>query len=285
MAAKLPVKSILKQPAPTPSKSDVDAAKAERDRQHYEIALAHAHRIQHRKDWEAKILSAIQVLLEYPSATPFPANEATKFLTLIKPFQPGDLDALVEERVVDQRCGYALCSKQPRSIKLGRDAAWRLLGGDKGAGDFCSTACFRKTVYVKTQLREVPAWERDPTVPVDVQLPEEDRRSKDDIDPGAAAKGKAALVKVEDQAELALERGESASSLRPKQVVADRIVEKGQTRFKPMSGPSEVTVSHMAIEGYEPRGVMKIGRVEKDDSSDDDENVGGEGDDESDEEA
>ena len=33
------------------------------------------------------------------------------------------------------------------------------------------------------------------------------------------------------------------------------------------------------------RGVVKIGKVEKDDSSDDDENVGGGGDDESDEEA
>ncbi|KAK4960024.1 hypothetical protein LTR10_002913 [Elasticomyces elasticus] len=272
MATRVPVKSILKHQNSTTPRLTPEETKAEKDRHNYAIALAHAHRIQDQKDWEARILKAIEVLIEYPSSAPFTSEEANSLTTLVQHFQPSDLDALIEERVIDRKCGYALCSNAPRSATMGREVEWKV---GKGGKDFCSKTCARKSAYVKTQLSEIPAWERQPGVHPTVILHEDDRSK---LDPQPQSKNlekesqqSAATAKLNNDTELALERGEQAASFRPKQVMTDRIVEKAATVYKPLSSMSGAIISSTAIEGYEPRGVKPKAGGEKDDSDSNDE--------------
>ncbi|KAK5695765.1 hypothetical protein LTR17_024413 [Elasticomyces elasticus] len=271
MATRVPVKSILKHQNSTTPRLTPEETQAEKDRHNYAIALAHAHRIQDQKDWEARILEAIEVLIEYPSGTPFTSEEANSFTTLVQHFQPSDLDALIEERVIDRKCGYALCGNAPRSVTMGREVEWKV---GKGGKDFCSKTCARKSAYVKTQLSEIPAWERQPGVHPTVILHADDRSK---VDPQPQSKNvqkesqqSVATAKLKNDNELALERGEQAASFRPKQVMTDRIVEKAATVYKPLSSMSGAIISSTAIEGYEPRGVKPKAGGEKDDSDSDD---------------
>lgn len=271
MATKIPVKSILKQQIPKPSPADEAQAKANRDRQNYNLALQHAYRIQDRKDWELRILNALQILIEYPVASQHTPEEAIKYLQLIQPFQPSDLDALVEERCIDRKCGYALCLKTPRTLSVGKDAEWKF---GKYAQNFCSGLCAKKCAYLKTQLSEVPVWERDPSIAVQIQLPEQDRPT--DL-PAKPARAEVSVDGVAaDIQELALERGEKAASFRPRQVMTDRIVEKAHFEHKPIAGIETAAVSSTAIEGYEPRVKTRVGFVEEKDgdSEEDDEEAG-----------
>lgn len=260
------MKSILKQQPTQPKPTDEDEAKAEKDRHNLNLALQHAYLIQHQKDVEAQILGAVETLIDLPSSPTFTAEEAKIFTTLVRQFQPSDLDALAEERRIDGRCGYALCSNAPRSSKLGENASWKL---SKGASDFCSAACTRKSLYVKTQLSEVPAWERDPTRTVAIKLHEDDRPVEDSTPVARISAAKQQVAN--DHADLALERGEKTASLRPKQVMTDRIVEKRTVTHKPLSSLNSTTVSHIAIEGYEPRQrTTSSGRRAESDDTDED---------------
>ncbi|KAK5117891.1 hypothetical protein LTR85_008665 [Meristemomyces frigidus] len=269
MATKVPVKSILKQQPTQPKPTDEEKAKAEKDRHNLNIALQHAYLIQHQKDVQAQILTSIETLLDLPSSLPFTAQDANTFTTLVQQFQPSDLDALAEERRIDGKCGYALCSNVPRSSKLGDSASWKL---SKGASDFCSAACARKSLYVKTQLSEVPAWERDPSRPLTIKLHEDDRAAEDRR---PDSKSRSARPQVANDGEdLALERGEKTASLRPKQVMADRIVEKRTVTHKPLSSLDSAAVSHTAIEGYEPRRSTKsVGKRDDSDDSEEDDGI------------
>ena len=249
MAAKVPAKSILKQqaPHPKPTLSDEQKAQAERDRRNLGIALQHANRIQHQKDVEAQILSNIETLLGFPAGSSFTSSEASKFVSLIHPFQPSDFDSLIEERRIDGKCGYALCSKAPRSVTLGANAAWKLKA--KGGGDYCSNDCLRKALYVKAQLSEVPAWEREPGQQAEIVLHEDDRSSTVSSDEHAADR---VQKRVANERELALERGETASSFKPGQVMTPTVVEGSNGSRKSTNTFNTTTSSHMAIEGYEP---------------------------------
>ncbi|KAK4544078.1 hypothetical protein LTR36_004576 [Oleoguttula mirabilis] len=266
MATKVPVKSILKQPAP-PKPTDEDKAKAEKDRHNLNLALQHAYLIQHQKDVQAQILTSIETLLDLPSSPIFTAQDANTLISLVQQFQPSDLDALAEERRIDGRCGYALCANAPRYAKLGESASWKL---SKGASDFCSAACARKSLYVKTQLGEVPAWERDPTRTLTIKLHQDDRPVEDQAPDGKSRVSGRQVAN--DGNDLALERGEKTASLRPAQVMTDRIVEKRTVAHKPLSSLSNTAVSHTAIEGYEPRRTALSGKREDSDDSDDDDN-------------
>ena len=259
MATKLPVKSILKQPAPKPDQAE---AKSARDQKNYNLALQHAYKIQSQKDWQTRILNAIQILIDYPTPTPDRTEneDSSKFLLLIQPFQPSDLDALIEERVVDEKCGWVLCSESPRLLTLGKDAEWKV---GKFKSSFCSNACAKKMAFVKTQVSEVPVWERDPGVIVPIVLPdgvgEAGAGKQDDTSARSAADdGMANGIR-----ELALERGEKTTSFRPKQVMMDQIVEKAHVQHKPLSGVQGAEVSSTAIEGYEPRSKSRVGFVDE----------------------
>lgn len=250
----MPARSILKQRStePKPTLSDEQKAQAERDRRNLDIALHHANKIQAQQDFEALILSNIETLLELPSGSAFTSAETSNFVSLIAPFQPSDFDSLVEERRIDGKCGYVLCANQPRSVTLGTSAAWKLKG--QGAGDYCSNDCFRKALYVKTQLSEVPAWERAPGQQPHIVLRGDDRSSID------ATKLETARNRQDREAnnrELALERGEQAASFRPNQVMADSIVEKANVSHKSPTLGDGTGSSYASIEGYVPMQTRK----------------------------
>ncbi|KAI5366063.1 putative Rtr1/RPAP2 domain-containing protein [Septoria linicola] len=257
MAAKAPVKSILKQPSTqkAPALTDEQKAKAENDRKNLNVALYHANRIQLRKSVEARILDNITLLIDYPASTNFSSKEAVSFVQLVKLFQPSDHDSLVEERTIDGRCGYALCSNPPRSQTMGKAAEWKL---KKGMGDWCSNDCAKKGLFIKAQLSEVPAWERERAQQPEIALHEDDQLPEDDTTVRRA--NRAARVnewreKVANEEELAAERGETTTGFRPKQVMTDAVIEK-KTSSKPPRAPDadvEELLTGGSIEGFQPK--------------------------------
>lgn len=252
MASKTLAKSILKQSTPETKQTTSDEQKEliERDRRNLAIALHHANKIQAQKDVEARILNSIEDLLSLPSDSSSGDAGSSQFRSLVALFQPSDFDSLVEERTSERRCGYALCSRSPRSATLGPSAAWKLEGN--GTGDYCSNRCVRKALYVKSQLNEVPAWERafgeHPTIELHEDLETTAKVYRPAVDDNARWRAAA------DQQDLALERGETATSFRPKQVMADTIVEKATKFHKQPAHVAVPSTGHAAIEGYVPLG-------------------------------
>jgi hypothetical protein len=279
MATTDPVlKSILRPQRPrkkVPEISDEEKALAEKNKRNLDIAMAHANLIQHQKNVEAQILNAITALIDFPASTPFSTKDALTFTALVKAFQPSDYDSLIEERQIDGKCGYALCANQPRSITKGGGAAWKL---KKGAKDWCSDSCAKKGLYIKTQLSEVPVWERARDQQPDIQLHEDDlppdsdavmRRAK------RAARVDAWRQRVADGEDLAQERGEKPTSFRPNQVMTNLIVEKKKTALpKAPEFDEEFASPYDLIEGYQPKPFFKEKGLSKktgEDSDDDSE--------------
>jgi hypothetical protein len=269
----------LKQPT-RPKKanglSDEQKAKAEKDRRNLNIALHHAYKIQNRKEVEAHILDSITALLEFPATDCFTPTEALNFLQLVRNFQPSDFDDLVEERRIDGKCGYALCRQPPRCETMGRSSEWKL---KKGMGDWCSDHCAKKGLFIKTQLSEVPAWDREREQQPDVQLHEDDQLPADQT---AARRAKRAAAvddwrkRVADQEELAVERGETSTSFRPNQVMTDGVVEKKVSKAVPQAPDSNIEdiLTGGAIEGFQPkligRALFSKPQARLDDDEDDD---------------
>ncbi|KAF1819001.1 uncharacterized protein K489DRAFT_413433 [Dissoconium aciculare CBS 342.82] len=277
MNTRIPASSILKQPsiAKASVPSNEQETQAQKDKRNLDIALRHAHKIQNQKDAEAKILDHITTLIDIPSSAEFTPQEALKFLTLVVLFQPSDFDSLIEERHVDGKCGYALCSKAPRRESL-------MLKLTPGASNWCSEACARKGLYVKAQLSSVPAWERSANYKPEVQLHQDDQKVLEEFlrSPEATAVRRANRAvrvdawrkEVESQSQLeklAAERGENVHSFRPGQILADGIIEKtvSSTRARPPGFDGELDAAFDAIEGYQPR--RKDIKSDEGDSGDD----------------
>ncbi|KAI7246228.1 hypothetical protein KC343_g2571 [Hortaea werneckii] len=273
MSTKVPVKSILKQQSSNGSNAtDEQQTKAQKDRDNLKLALKHANLIQHQKEVQALILRCIETLLDFPPSPPTAEQQtaASQFRDAVTLFQPGDYDDLIEERRIDARCGYALCKREPRISTVGDSASWKF---SKGAADYCSNSCWKKSLHVKTQLSEVPVWERDPRVPVIVKLPDEDEpQPSHGPEKGVRQTQRAGPVIAGpvEQEELALERGEKVASFRPAQVMQDRIVEKRETVFRPLSSLDQAQISSTSIEGYEPKRKGQDGDASDNDSDDDD---------------
>lgn len=259
---KLPIRSILKQPSKdiatpendnktTTSQTSADAEEAAKKKRYFDIAIKHALLIDHQKKTQDDVVKNIELLIDFPRSSPPTAQDATQFLKLVEIFQPSNFDELVEERRIDGKCGYPLCAEQPRGLGLKESESWKL---KKGAGDWCSTECTRKGLYVKAQLGEVPAWERVPGQQAPVILHEADRH----LVPATDARDEAAKIKkvqqrVAERTELAMERGEQAASLRPNEVMTDFVVEKTPSIKKGRNLGTVKFASSTAIEGYEPR--------------------------------
>ncbi|EGP88209.1 uncharacterized protein MYCGRDRAFT_109300 [Zymoseptoria tritici IPO323] len=267
MASTTPLKSILRPQPPrkkkVPEVTEEQKAQIEKDKRNLDLALKHAHRIQYQKDVEATILNSTIALLDFPSSSTFTAREALAFTTLVKNFQPSDYDSLIEERRIDSKCGYVLCPQAPRAITLGASAAWKL---KKGAGDWCSDHCAKKALYVRTQLSEVPAWERVPQQVPDIQLHADDAPPEDDPLVRRAKRAERVnewRTKVADDEELAAERGEKTASFRPNQVMSEAVVEKkvtGRAKAPEMEGDLFAMPGGL-IEGYAPRKVVAKSRI------------------------
>ena len=130
------------------------------------IAVQHALSIEEKKKLQTRVLDTIIVAFDLPndqattSANPTPAD-ANCFRDCLFLFRPEDLDEVVSERNIDDRCGYALCRDESRQSKAVRRWDARLGKMVEGkTGSWCSTICKDRTSFVRQQLSAEPAWLR-----------------------------------------------------------------------------------------------------------------------------
>ncbi|OQO05476.1 hypothetical protein B0A48_09245 [Cryoendolithus antarcticus] len=260
MSLKVPVKSILKPSTSTAqavvSANEADVETSTQHNRNMTIALQHANLLQHRRDLSAQILTSIETLLDYPPGATATPRDASDFLSQISLFQPEDFVELIEERRIDGKCGYALCVNPHRGQKATvKSADWKL---GKGKGNFCSEECVVKAKFIRAQLSHIPAWERVPGQTPSVKVPESEKHLMADQRPADDGKAQRVQQRIAGNEELAMERGEQATSLLPGRVMTDQIVEK-TTRAPPSKvqfatfAAEGTAVNRDAIEGYHPR--------------------------------
>ncbi|UPX20693.1 Protein-serine/threonine phosphatase [Ascochyta rabiei] len=272
----MPPKSILKKThAPAPERNGEPV-----NQRHLDVALHHANILEQRKAVEAQVLDGILTLMEFPSSPhadaqrPSPAD-ARAFEETVAAFQPADYDALIEERNIAGKCGYALCPKPKARARS--TAKKQFVDTDRGVEIvdrkvlevWCSDDCAKRALYVKVQLNEEPAWLRSAghgekmellvenahelraTLPVRTKPRAAPAPAKahdeDDVDAAWAAHDDAA-------AELARERGEKPGGVTKANdsLVRDTITERASSQAPPQP-PSLPAGSTMAIEGHIPR--------------------------------
>jgi hypothetical protein len=290
----MPPKSILKKtPAAAPA---APSASKPVNQRHLQVALHHANILEERKRVEAEVLDAIVTLMDYPTASDADpkrpsAADAQHFRDAVLPFQPADYDALIEERNIADKCGYALC---PRPTKKARSTARKQfvdtehgvqIVDRKTLEVWCSDDCAKRALYVKVQLSEEPAWMRQggygdkmellvdntqelhtalPLRPKQAPVVEPADEDEDDIAAAWAARDDA-------MGDLALERGEKPGQVSKanNHLVRDQITERTPSNVPPQppSLPAQISEHTMAIEGHIPR----IDRKARDDEDDDDE--------------
>lgn len=288
----MPPKSILKKtnaPVNGPNGKPVN-------QRHLDVALHHANILEQRKAVEAQVLDSIMTLMEFPSSPDADAKrpsaaDARLFEEAITAFQPADYDALIEERNIADKCGYALCPK-PKA-KARSTAKKQFVDTDKGVEIvdrkvlevWCSDDCAKRALYVKVQLNEEPAWLRSGGYGEKIELmvdnAQEHRTAlpvrtknhaaaapvkneeEEDMDAAWAAADRAA-------AELALERGEKPGhpSKANNSLVHDTITER-ETSTAPPQPPSLPAGPTMAIEGHIPKHNRPKDDEEEDDDDDD----------------
>ncbi|QPH09647.1 hypothetical protein C2857_000557 [Epichloe festucae Fl1] len=228
-----------------------------------EIAIAHAKLIQHRKDLEREILDSLVLLSEYPlvrettysASNPAP-SDVSGFKAHVRLFQPSDYDDLIEERNVNELCGYSLCPKMKR--KVGRGGKWKLTGsGDivklEDIEKWCSAACAKRALFVKVQLNDTAAWERAGIPDIQIDLLEEDRSAESESDKTARELSDLKLEgqrqTAEDAKALALERGEHVVGNDAGKVKV--VLKEKETKVpKPEEVPGRSGDDHLLIEGY-----------------------------------
>lgn len=223
-------------------------------------AVRYAVSIEEKKRLRAKVADLVVEAYDLPSNPDAdPAKPSTTDVTLfqecLKLFQPSDLDDLVTERNIDNRCGYALCPRPHRVVPGGGEKVWN----QKGGKDFkllsrveiekwCSKSCGDRAAFVRAQLSSEPAWLRE--THNDVTLLD-DVHSVDDL--SEATKSLSLNHSSTDEMtnrlkELALERGEAEMKDVSDQV---SIIEKDNNPHK--SKPP--TLGDDVVEGHRPRKV------------------------------
>jgi hypothetical protein len=288
----MPPKSILKKS--TVSTNAPPGAKPVNPR-HLAAARHHATILEDRKRVEKEVLEAVMTLMDFPPSPnadpkrPAPAD-AHLFQKAVIPFQPTDYDALIEERNIADKCGYALC---PRPKKKARSTARKqFVDTDHGVEIvdrkvlevWCSDDCAKRALYVKVQLNEEPAWmrqggygdkielmvenaEEHKTLPL--RLKQEGATTADaeeeDVDEAWAAREDA-------MADLALERGEKPGQMSKanSDLIQDQVMERVSSNAppKPPSLPTQTSDHTMAIEGHVPRHNRKKEEEDEDDEDD-----------------
>jgi hypothetical protein len=286
----MPPKSILKNSTVS---TNAPPGKKPVNPRHLAVARQHATALEDRKRVEAEVLDAVMTLMDFPTAPDADAkrpspSDAQFFQGAIIPFQPADYDALIEERNIADKCGYALC---PRPKKKARSTARKqFVDTDHGVEIvdrkvlevWCSDDCAKRALYVKVQLSEEPAWMRQGGYldQIELMMENEDEhlkhlplRLKQEGATKSAAEGEdmdAAWAALEDaKADLALERGEKPGQLSKanNDLIQDQITERLPSNAPPQppSLPAQTSDHTMAIEGHVPR----INRKDKDEDEDD----------------
>ncbi|KAF2850585.1 hypothetical protein T440DRAFT_468551 [Plenodomus tracheiphilus IPT5] len=298
----MPPKSILKKTATTATtattantvSTDAPPARKPPNPRHLDVAIHHANILEERKRVEAAVLDSIITLMDFPptpnaDAKRPSASDALLFVENVKAFQPADYDALIEERNISDKCGYALCSKPKKKARS--SARKQFIDTDHGVEIvdrkvlevWCSDDCAKRALYVKVQLNEEPAWlrqggygdnielmvdnteEHHKALPL--RLKQEDKTAETEDDDVAAAWA----AQEEALADLARERGEQPGQLSKANLglVKDEIMERA-TSTAPPKPPTllaqNIDNTTMAIEGHVPR----LDRKREDDEDEDD---------------
>ena len=245
------LKSILKKTSKyEQSSSD---PQAERNRS---LAIHHATILEQKKQIAAVVLRSIEELIEFPLQSkdaehPDPADvqQVKSHLSL---FQPSDFDSAVQERNIEDKCGYMLCPKA--RWKQNTKAKFRIVPGrnvrvvEKGELEkWCSDDCGKRALYLRIQLGDTPLGERASKDDGGLKLYGAAEEGHGD----PAQPGVNELTKNLDQ--LALERGEESNSFRSKSVNVD-VQERAMQDSMPEAPRGEGdTNSHQQIEGFIPR--------------------------------
>lgn len=266
MATAKQPKSILKKPSYPATAS----LKEDRDR---EVALYHANLIQQQKDIELNILLSTETLIDYPLAkSPYDASnpspvDAREFKQLLRPFQPTDYDELIQERNINEKCGYTLCPNA--RVKDDSGGKYRIIGAGGKAKDFkvvekeelekwCSEACAKRALYVRVQLSETPAWEREAEgSTVHIDLLDEPKSAVDAVVKSVQTQNADSHKeeKMQDAVDLALERGDKGLAAK-NGLVNVKIQEKEVQRqaqapsLDDLSG--RLDTMHLTLEGHTP---------------------------------
>lgn len=162
----------MSTPAIVPS--DSRSTKIEKDKKDEEtrlararaVAVQHALSIEEKKNLQTKVLDMILTAYDLPTSDPAdPANpsldDLRTFRQCLAIFCPSDLDELVSERNIDDRCGYALCRKP--NLKQAPKKVWNAKGQlveKKTDTQWCSKECKNRNNFVRKQLSDEPAWLR-----------------------------------------------------------------------------------------------------------------------------
>ncbi|MCJ1227590.1 hypothetical protein MMC12_004246 [Toensbergia leucococca] len=293
------LKSILKKSNGYALSNTSPPSLLSREDRNRETALYHANLIQQRKDVETLILSSTETLLDFPSSTisdpahPSP-EDADMVKAMLKPFQPSDYDSLIEERNIDHKCGYVLCSRQCRHENT--NAKFRIIQGigqgsellkvvEKGKLEqWCSVECGKRALFLRVQLSEVPAWTRTSFADGAIMLlEEEDDAQKETTDMVRRMQGINFNIEERntssDLQDLAIERGERVSPGSSSDLIEATIRENNCTvgrttvHLDSTSELSHSTNVYDFVEGYraqvsDPRGRHKLAEDEEDESQD-----------------
>ncbi|QYT04585.1 RNA polymerase II subunit B1 CTD phosphatase RPAP2-like protein [Trichoderma simmonsii] len=253
------LKSILKDSVSPPNEPKQSAR---------EIAIHHATLLEHRKQLESQILDSLILLSEYPlvretsynASNPAP-SDVSDFKANVRLFQPSDYDDLIEERNVNELCGYTLCPKPRR--QTGSGGEWKLTNSGeivkrKELEKWCSQQCARRALFVKVQLNETAAWERAGIPDIQIDLLDEDKSAETEADRTARKLGE---LKLEDQrqaardsAALAMERGDNriGSSLDKVKVTLKEKDVKAPSDMVPPPG-ADNSEAHLLIDGFKAK--------------------------------
>lgn len=254
--------------------------RAERNR---ETALYHANLIQERKIVLAGILESTETLLEFPRSSTSDArhpaeSDIIEVKNLLRTFQPSDYDSLVEERIIDNKCGYVLCP-HPKRLEH-TNAKYRILQS-KSHGlkvverqeleRWCSEECGKRALHIRIQLDEEPAWARSAGSGGFELLDEDISKQHLVVEGHSGEKSLDSNVDHEKERliaslkELANERGDRGVHAGPSRLIKLAIREKKNTQdtqFEPRD-PVQNTSNSLggSIEGYTPnRSYGNIGK-------------------------
>ncbi|KAL8689575.1 MAG: hypothetical protein Q9218_004779 [Villophora microphyllina] len=261
-------KSILKSSSSI-SKDSPRPPTLSRDERNRQVALHHARLLQDRKDIESEILISTEKLLDLPSSNNASSSEPSAEDTAtvkeaLRPFQPSDYDALIEERNINRHCGYILCPSQNRSQNT--NGKYRIITGKKSnlkvvetkdLERWCSNDCGRKAMYLRVQLSTKPAWTRDCIAGDPLKLYDE----RDICEAGGPNRNGAVSQPLDTGEEsksrmkdLAVERGDRDKIDKVSTKVAIRVKEN-LPELQDVPVPPSTQDNHGgSIEGYVPMG-------------------------------
>lgn len=101
--------------------------------------------------WQEKLFSQAKV-------TPHTLQRASTYM------QPKTFEEVIEERVVQEWCGYPLCDRPPKTQELQKykiSLTHRKVYDQSELANYCSESCYHKGKYYIMQLSEEPVWFRD----------------------------------------------------------------------------------------------------------------------------